>query len=740
MNTRRWYMPALIIVVAVIGTGAAFSLPSLHGWRSLNPFGHHTTRVTVASASHAASAPAPVRQQAVPSTAPPSTPAPAVSDAATVAPAHPATRPAPRWVPSDRQRLRDRVYLAGKANRPDSAIAALEAWDATHPGDPEVLRELARLLARSSRPADAFVRYRQLLAVTPASDTSVRAEYAGALLATQQYDSAAANYRLLTAADDNALAYHLGLARALAWGNHPREAEPELRWVAARMPGDTTVDRMLRLARGAYDPSADEAKTWVAGDPAYVPYRLALARAYVREQNAPLSLAHFDTVLAVDHDAPLFLVREAAGAHATAGDSIGNAKLLGRAVSIAPDNLPLRLSYAEALAWSGDRASAIPQYDTLLMNGRDPDLLMDRARLYAMTGSGSLAERDLLESAALRPTPAAYVALGDLYRWRGDRRDAREAYARANAMQTGDAAAMAGLEQIAAAERREWATLLSRDVGWRGFSSYIGDNAGFDLYTAGLGGGVALGDHTVVTLGADARRLDTINGRAADLGLVRHVGSFRFAGDGGLARYDGLGDFGYGSLSGSGPLHGAWLSVDLRTGPTFQWLMSASTLTYSGGSAALTVPAGRGALTGGVDQMWLSDGNSRTALQLGARYPLGLGVSAVYSGGMIGFDHASDLYWNPKRFTSHALGLEIASQRDSGLSVSARVLPGIGLAPQMFNSSTALNENAAQLSSAFVMDYRRHWWALGVNGEYARGVRERGYHAARAGVRLQITP
>ena len=168
--------------------------------------------------------------------------------------------------------------------------------------------------------------------------------------------------------------------------------------------------------------------------------------------------------------------------------------------------------------------------------------------------------------------------------------------------------------------------------------------------------------------------------------------------------------------------------------------MSASTLTYSGGSFALTVPTGRAALSGGIDQMWLSDGNSRTALQLGARYPLGLGVSAVYSGGVIGFNRESDLYWNPKRFTSHALGLEIATQRDSGLSVSARVLPGIGLSPVMFNPANAIDGNAAQLSSALAMDYRRRWWALGLNGEYARGVRERGYHAARASVRLQITP
>ncbi len=635
--------------------------------------------------------------------------------------------------------MRDRVFIAGQQNRPADAIATLERWDAKHPADPEALRELARLLVRTGRVDEGFERYRQLLA--SAADTAIRAEYAAALLAAQRYDSAAANYRILIAGDTGNVDHHLGLARALAWSNQPHEAEPELHWVAERRPSDSTVVAMLRLARDAYDPSSAEAARWVAEDPTFTRYRLALARAHVREGHPELAAAQFDTVLAADQSAPVTLVREAAGAHATAGDSIGNARLLGRAVALSPSDPALRQQYAEALAWSGDRKAATKQYDILLQTNPTPELLIARGQLHELLGDGDAAERDLTQAAAMRPSPEAWVMLGDLYRWRGNPERARDAYARADMIHPGDAGAAAGIEQLELAQRRLAAARLDRDVGVFSTSSYLGDNAGFGLYTTGLANGVAIGGSTALTVGADLRRLDSLYGQAADIGLVSHFGSFRFAGDGGIMRYDQLGSFGYGSLSAAGPWQRFWTSFEVRTGPTYQWLMSASTLTYTGANGALTVPLGPAALSVGLDQMWLSDGNARTSLQFGARYPLGFGLSALYSGGMIGFSHASDLYWDPRRFTSHALGLEFASRHDMGFSFSARVLPGIGLASEMFADRADLaDRNAAQLMSGFALDYRRRWWGLTLDGDYADGVRQSGYHSARAGLRLRIVP
>jgi hypothetical protein len=331
--------------------------------------------------------------------------------------------------------------------------------------------------------------------------------------------------------------------------------------------------------------------------------------------------------------------------------------------------------------------------------------------------------------------------LGDLYRWRGARVQAREAYVRARLLTPGDAQATAGLANLDLLDLQDAEAFFERDIGFAPFASYLGDNAGFGLYTGGFGGGFGLGSRAALTFFADERKLNDSWGQSGDIGLVTRLGMFRLAGDGGIARYEGIGEFGFGSLTATGPLHRIWSSFGVRTGPAYQWLMSPRRLTYSGANVSATVPFRWAALSAGVDQMWLSDGNARTSLQFGARYPIGFGVAALYSGGVIGFEHASSQYWDPHRFTSHAVGLEFATHSDSGLSFSARVLPGIGMSTDVVNgTSDPADRRSGQLSSGFALDYRRRWWTLTFDGEYAQGVRESNYHSARAGFRLRITP
>jgi hypothetical protein len=375
------------------------------------------------------------------------------------------------------------------------------------------------------------------------------------------------------------------------------------------------------------------------------------------------------------------------------------------------------------------------------MAGPNAKLLVARGRLHAWTGNSSAAERDLVAANAVHEDAATWVMLGDLYRWRNDRAQARDAYAHANSLNPGEPGALLGYQAIAEAERREVAAILARELGWSAGTSYLGDNEGFKLFTEGLSGAAAIGDRSALTFGADARRLDSLNGESARLGFVNYFGLLRLAAEGGAMHYAELGDFGFGSLSVAGPWGRTWISSDVRTGPAYQPLMVAGRLTYTGASFSATMPLGLAALSAGVDQMWLSDGNARTSMQLGARYRLGYGISALYSGGVIGFNRASDVYWDPRHFTSHALGVEIATHADSGLSFSARVLPGIGLGTEMLSGrSDPTQRNAAQLSSGFAIDYRRRWWALTLDGDYAQGVRESGYHSARASVRVRITP
>ena len=735
MPARNRYTLLVVALAAAAVAGAGLSIPAIRGWRIWGPLAHRNNHDATTAARKVA--------RVAPSAAPTAVaPIPAPAAATATAPSLPSTRVAKAWVPSERQQLRDKLYLAGKSNRPSDAIAALEAWDAKHPRDPEALRELSRLLVRNGRVPEGLARYRELLMASP--DSGARAEYAAALLALEQYDSAAVNYRILIAADSDDVAAHVGLARSLAWGRHPREAEPELRWVTRHMSSDTTSDStfvsMLHVARNSYEPTTADAARWVREDPQYAPYRLTLARLLAAEHRLDLSVVHFDTLM-MANPSSLPLIREAAGVHAMAGDSVGDARLLRQAVVLAPNDTSLRQSYAEALAWSGDRAAAVAQYDTLLAaSGPNPDLLLARGRLYAFSGDNVAAERDLSAALAQRPSPEGWVMLGDLYRWQGDRQQAWQAYSEASSLRPGDPGAEGGFAELAATERRQKAAVLSQELGWNTFASYLGDNAGFDLSIAGLGGGMSIGPTSALLVGADARRLGSDNGEAAYLGLVQYFRSYRFSAEGGAVSYRQRGDFGYASLSAAGSWLGLWTSAEVRTGPTFQWLMSPRTLTYRGASASLTIPAGLAAFSFGVDRMWLSDGNDRTQLLLGARYALWRGLSAIYSGGMIGFDRASASYWDPRRFTSHAMGLELSTQRDSGFSVSARLLPGIGVMNEGFDPTVPNGRSAAQLSSGLALAYRRHWWSLTLDGDYAQGVRDSGYHSARASARLRITP
>jgi Flp pilus assembly protein TadD len=64
-----------------------------------------------------------------------------------------------------RRALEERVYLLTRGGRRGEAIAELERWTASHPGDREAVLWLARLLRQAGRTNEALARYRQVLAL-----------------------------------------------------------------------------------------------------------------------------------------------------------------------------------------------------------------------------------------------------------------------------------------------------------------------------------------------------------------------------------------------------------------------------------------------------------------------------------------------------------------------------------------------------------------------------------------------
>ena len=359
MAARRWYSQVLIVAVVVISAGAAFSIPSIRGWHIWGPLAKRQAPV----AAKPAAKPRVVAQ-------PQATPVQPTVNSGEVSVAEKAPVKRRRSLRRNGLRQSASVFVTPSTSRGRTIVRPtrsrrsrpgtqsiratrkyFESWRACWPA--------ARAPTTPSRATASCWPFRRVLAT--------RFEYAAALLALQQYDSAAANYRILIAADSVSMSAHLGLARALAWSNHSREAEPELRWLVALTPDDTLLVSMLHVARNAYDPPASEAVD-MAGRGTDGSRRIGL---HSRGRTFASGIRSFRSRISTRSSppaptAPLSLVREAASAHAAAGDSVGTARMMRRAVALAPSDPALRQSYAEVLSWSGDRAAAIAQYDTLL--------------------------------------------------------------------------------------------------------------------------------------------------------------------------------------------------------------------------------------------------------------------------------------------------------------------------------------------------------------------------------------
>jgi len=595
---------------------------------------------------------------------------------------------------------------------------------------------------------------------------AIRAEYAGVLLQHQRYDEAVAEYRGLVAADTANRLYRFGLARALAWGGHPRDAEPVLATLAATAPGDTAVYRLLIEVRLGMQPSVDEARRWHREAPGNTAYRLALARALVREHRDREAVAAFDSLLAAGET--VALLREAAGAHAAARDSVGNARLLGRAVNLAGFDAALRREYADALDWSGDRRGAIAQYTDLLRHSpHDSELLLGRGRLEVWAGQYDAGERDLRASLARRPSATAYALLGDVYRWRGDVRRSRESYAAALALAPGDTTARSGL---AALEEMRPGLLASRgadDPGWRATFTHVEDNAGFLYLAGGIGRTIAIDRATTAGLDVEQRRISERFARAPEryvdgVAVAASVGhQFDALTTGlraGVVRHGAVGNSAFGDLHVARGWGAGSLSATLSSGPAYLPLVSVQSLVQFDTTGIVSShplrartaqlsgssPLGRLTLSGSAELTALSDGNRRASAYLGAAYPVAPELSLLYSGFALGYHGRSDRYWDPSLYGSQSVGAQYAPRARGPFTLAARALAGIGRATEVFGATDgpsvrSTGRAAFQLQTSGELSYRRAPWDVAITAGYSRG-REGEYQSLNSGLRVRLMP
>jgi tetratricopeptide (TPR) repeat protein len=624
---------------------------------------------------------------------------------------------------------------------------------------------------RTKRPARAS---------TPAAPGgSVRAELASVLLQSGRYDEAAREYRVLLARDPSNFDYRLGLVHALAWGDHPRDAERELVELLAKRPGAPELDSLLRVVRDAYDPRAVDAADWVAKDPSYAPYRLALARALAREHMPRLAIAHFDTLLSHPSTGPLpgrgVLLREMADAYIASDDRAGGAERLRAALALSPTDTTLRHTLASMLADARRYEDAKAQYDTLILQEPSAGLLLDRARIRLSLGDRAGAEADLWASVGLQPSSSAYLLLGDLYRERGDYRGARSMYvaARLGAPSDVRTAVSAALAQLDREERPAiLAPLVGDDPGWRLTEDAAADNLGVAYSALSLRRIIPVTTTTHIALGTEwrqlaertsRRRIDA-SGFGATAGAWQEVAYGPLLGrlqlEGGAIHHP-LG----GTLGEARGAMSAWASawqatVELARAAAYPSLFSVDALLPPEGGtalierdAAITLGGPVGAFDVGLrwQQSVISDDNRRTTVDGSLRYALGGKLFAVYAFNTVAFAERSPLYWDPDRYVSQSAGIEYAVRQARGLSFAARLLPSYAMsdeAPVLPGTAPggtpvargALVHHAAlQFGAGAELGYRVHAWEVAGALSYGRG-RAGDYQRVGASITLRMVP
>ncbi|MGH7469335.1 MAG: tetratricopeptide repeat protein [Longimicrobiales bacterium] len=525
---------------------------------------------------------------------------------------------------------------------------------------------------------------------------SVRAELAGVLLQARRYDEAAREFATLVARDPGNVGYRMGLARALAWGKRPRQAEEQLRILSRWRPNDREVESLLRSVRQSIEPRVDEAATWVEERPSYAPYRRALARALVRDGEPKAALPYYETLLATDTTAALR--REAVDAHIASRAYPRALALLYRSIEHAPRDTAVRHTLASTLFLAHQDDAALTQYDTLIAWYPAPALLLERARLNARRRDLTAAEADVNASIRGKASAGAYLLLGDLHRWRGEFEQARSAYGYARQLAPDQRAVLTALGQLAREERPIVAFLPDPfdDQGWQLRTSSVSDNEGMSYARLGARRAVLFRDGLSASVDMELQRMaerppalgDGAGAFALRVGLA-HVfrdGAFqaRLSGQSGMVNH-AQGALFAGGVSATGWVKATALSVQLATGPAYPSLLTiasmrppdnAPPLSEQTFSAALGGPMDRADVALSAQRANISDGNRRSSVQVVVRVPLAARLSAISLGQGIWFADRSELYWDPLAYLAGALGLELSTGNARALSFAARVLAG----------------------------------------------------------------
>jgi len=612
------------------------------------------------------------------------------------------------------------------------------------------------------------------------SQSTIRAELAAVLLQSRRYAEAAREYRLLVQREPQNRSYRLNLARALAWGDQPREAEPILAQLHREQPVDGTIASLLRSTRDAFEPRAAEAAAWVGEEPGYRPYRVALARALARDRLLGLAAAQYDTLLRTSDfgSTPSIatLRLELADVYAHSGDWTMGARGLRELLGTTPRDTALRHGLAILLTNGNDMRSALAQYDTLLATAPTASFYVDRARLHLAQSNEPEARADIASALAIAPSREAYAMLANVHRRHGSYAEARTALLAAlNAPDTVGVPRrdiIAALGSLAREDRPgQLAPMIGDDPGWLVALESANDNLGVWYSNLSARRAASVPGGFMLSGGAEARSMrdhtsfSSFDTRAVggNVGLSRDMASgallTRVGARVGLLQHQGISTFHEWELSGATWLNAWELALVASERAAYQTLFTSSALVDPEAiappimersvSASLGGPAGPADLAVALERSHLSDGNTRLTTQAYTRYRLSEYVFAVGMASSLRFTERSSRYWDPLSYVATGAGAEVAVRRGRGLSFAVRAMPGVAFSNELLRVSDTIPEapppdetvkhTAFQLTTGGDATYRVNAFELGGSITYGRG-RDGDYQRFGALVSLRWVP
>ncbi|HUF27696.1 MAG TPA: hypothetical protein VMM18_12040, partial [Gemmatimonadaceae bacterium] len=116
--------------------------------------------------------------------------------------------------------------------------------------------------------------------------------------------------------------------------------------------------------------------------------------------------------------------------------------------------------------------------------------------------------------------------------------------------------------------------------------------------------------------------------------------------------------------------------------------------------------------------------------------------SLLYSGGALAYARRSDIYWDPRRYQSHTLGVEWAWRAADAVAGRLRVQRGIGWTSEVLGIAADSvvghrSRQAPQVGLGGDVTWRGSWWNAGAELRWSRG-RTGGYQALHGGLVVRI--